>query len=112
MKTVNMHEAKTHLSRLVQGAVDGESFIIARSGKPAVKVVPIEEPPKELRRVGFMRDQAEKWNLPDDFFDPSFDKEIEDLFYAEKPLPAEAMNASGEANKTAAKKKPARKTAK
>ena len=35
MRTVNMHEAKTHLSRLVKAAADGEPFVIARAGKPA-----------------------------------------------------------------------------
>jgi len=39
METVNIHEAKTHLSRLVERAARGESFIIAKAGKPLVKVV-------------------------------------------------------------------------
>ena len=42
MKTVNIHEAKTHLSRLIEAAVNGEPFIIAKAGKPLVKVVAIE----------------------------------------------------------------------
>ena len=41
MRTVNMHEAKTHLSRLVEAAAKGEPFIIARAGKPVVKVVAV-----------------------------------------------------------------------
>ncbi|HRO15405.1 MAG TPA: type II toxin-antitoxin system prevent-host-death family antitoxin [Paracoccus sp. (in: a-proteobacteria)] len=62
MKTVNMHEAKTNLSRLVEAAVGGEPFIIARAGKPLVKVVQVEaEPP---RRIGFMDGQ---FDIPDDF---------------------------------------------
>jgi prevent-host-death family protein len=40
MQTVNIHEAKTHLSRLVDQAAKGDSFVIAKSGKPLVKVVP------------------------------------------------------------------------
>ena len=44
MHTVNIHEAKTHLSRLVDRAAKGESFIIAKSGKPMVKVVPVDAP--------------------------------------------------------------------
>jgi prevent-host-death family protein len=116
MKTVNMHEAKTHLSRLVQGAMEGEPFIIARSGKPAVKVMPVEEPPKKLRKLGFMMDQAHKWNIPDDFFDPAVEAEIEELSYAEKPLPkpvmTEALHPLADAKKTPAKKKTARKAAK
>lgn len=55
MHTVNIHEAKTHLSRLVDRAVKAESFIIAKSGKPMVKVVAIDAPAAgEMRRVGFM----------------------------------------------------------
>ena len=54
MKTVNIHEAKTHLSRLVERAAKGEGFIIARAGKPLVKVVPLE-----YRRV-LAEMQAEK----------------------------------------------------
>jgi prevent-host-death family protein len=81
MKTVNMHEAKTHLSKLVAGAVAGEPFVIALAGKPMVKVTPIEEEPKaKPQRLGFMIGQL---NVPDDFFDPALDKEIEQLFYGE-----------------------------
>ena len=42
MEKINIHEAKTHLSRLVEKAAKGESFIIAKAGKPMVKVVPLE----------------------------------------------------------------------
>lgn len=44
MRSVNIHEAKTHLSRLVEQAARGEAFIIAKAGKPMVKVVPIDQP--------------------------------------------------------------------
>jgi prevent-host-death family protein len=54
MKTVNIHEAKTHLSRLVEDAAKGEAFVIAKAGKPLVKVVPLEETPKKKRRIGFL----------------------------------------------------------
>lgn len=54
MKIVNIHDAKTHLSRLVDTVVDGESFIIAKAGRPLAKVVPLGgsdgNPP---RRLGF-----------------------------------------------------------
>ena len=43
METVNIHDAKTHLSRLVERASKGEAFIIARAGKPMVKVVPLDD---------------------------------------------------------------------
>ena len=65
MQTVNIHEAKTHLSRLVERASKGESFIIAKAGKPMVRVVPIEpELPHTPQRLGFMRG---KMRIPDDF---------------------------------------------
>ena len=41
LKIVNIHEAKTHLSRLIESAVEGESFVIAKAGRPLVKVVPL-----------------------------------------------------------------------
>jgi prevent-host-death family protein len=56
MKTVNMHDAKTHLSKLVEGAVKGEPFVIARAGKPLVKVTMIEA--DTPRRTGFLKDQV------------------------------------------------------
>ena len=49
MRTVNIHEAKTHLSRLLDEAVKGEPFIIAKAGKPLVKVTRIDEP--EVRKL-------------------------------------------------------------
>lgn len=52
MKTVNMHEARTNLSKLVAAAAKGEAFIIARAGKPLVKVEPIA--PEGPRRLGFL----------------------------------------------------------
>lgn len=55
--TVNIHEAKTHLSRLVEQAARGQEFIIAKAGKPMVRVVPIEAPPAK-RRLGFLAGKA------------------------------------------------------
>jgi prevent-host-death family protein len=60
---VNIHEAKTHLSRLVEKAARGEPFVIARAGKPLVKVVPIDAPASP-RRLGFL---AGEISVPDDF---------------------------------------------
>jgi prevent-host-death family protein len=51
--TVNIHEAKTHLSRLVDQAAKGREFIIAKAGKPMVRVVPIDSPPA-VRTLGFL----------------------------------------------------------
>jgi prevent-host-death family protein len=80
MRTVNMHEAKMHLSRLVDRAGKGEPFIIAKAGKPLVKVVPLDAPPAgAIKRLGFMPGI----NGPDDF-DRMFQDEIESEFYGEK----------------------------
>jgi len=80
MRTVNIHEAKTHLSRLVEQAAKGELFVIAKAGKPLVKVVAIDTPaPAQARRVGFLRGQIK---VPDDF-DEMGEAEIERLFSGE-----------------------------
>jgi prevent-host-death family protein len=73
--TINIHEAKTHLSRLVEAAAKGEPFIIAKAGKPMVKVVPLE-PEKPKSRLGFLEG---KLNIPEDIKTP-FAKDIEDMF--------------------------------
>jgi antitoxin (DNA-binding transcriptional repressor) of toxin-antitoxin stability system len=74
-QTVNMHEAKTHLSRLVERAAQGESFVIAKAGKPLVKVSALGEPPVP-RRLGFLSGEIE---VPDDF-DTLGTAEIVELF--------------------------------
>lgn len=80
MRTVNIHEAKTHLSRLVDQAAKGEPFVIAKAGKPMVKVVPLDEAPKKpMRRLGFMKGQI---SVPDDF-DTMGQEEIIRMFEGE-----------------------------
>ena len=65
MKTVGVHEAKTHLSRLIDQAVKGEPFVIAKGGTPMVKVMAIDSPSAEQqRRLGFL---AGQFSVPDDF---------------------------------------------
>ena len=65
MATVNIHDAKTHLSRLVEKAASGESFVIAKAGKPMVRVVALDAPSKGQRsRNGFNKGQVK---VPDDF---------------------------------------------
>ncbi len=77
MKTVNIHEAKTQLSRLVEEAFEGEPFVIAKAGKPMVKVTALSVPTgKQIHRLGFMAGQI---SVPDDF-DRMGQKEIERLF--------------------------------
>jgi prevent-host-death family protein len=77
MRSVNIHEAKTHLSRLVEQAAAGEPFIIAKSGKPIVKVTAIDTPaPAERRRIGFLQGEID---VPHDF-DEMGRSEIEQMF--------------------------------
>jgi prevent-host-death family protein len=65
MQTVNIHEAKTHLSRLVDEAAKGNVFIIAKAGKPMVKVLPLSgEETDTTKKLGFMSGEIE---VPDDF---------------------------------------------
>jgi prevent-host-death family protein len=77
MRTVNIHEAKTHLSRLVDRAAKGEPFVIAKAGKPMVKVVPFDALAEaKIGRIGFMEGAIA---VPDDFDRMGAD-EIEQLF--------------------------------
>lgn len=76
MRTYNIHEAKTHLSRLIEMAAKGEAFVIAKAGKPLVRVVPIEPRERDLGRIGFMADEI---SVPDDF-DRMGEHEIEEIF--------------------------------
>ena len=77
MRTVNMHEAKTHLSRLVDAAARGEPFVIAKAGKPMVKVVPLDAPAdRKPSRLGGLEGQ---FTVPEDF-DTMFADEIRALF--------------------------------
>ncbi len=77
MQTVNIHEAKTHLSRLVDQAANGEPFVIAKAGKPLVKVVALGAPEGgQVKRIGFMQGQL---TVPDDF-DRMGESDIEQLF--------------------------------
>lgn len=77
MRTVNIHEAKTQLSRLVDEAAKGEPFVIAKAGKPLVKVMALDAPEAgERKRLGFLAGQI---SVPDDF-DRMGAAEIERVF--------------------------------
>jgi prevent-host-death family protein len=81
MQTYNIHEAKTHLSKLVEHAALGEPFIIAKAGKPMVKVMALDAPETvQKRRTGFLKGQIK---VPDDF-DTMCADEILELFGIEK----------------------------
>lgn len=78
MTTVNIHDAKTHLSRLVERAANGETVVIAKAGKPVAKLVPLEERKADTsRRLGGLQGQL---TIPDDFKGLMKD-EIEEMFY-------------------------------
>ena len=65
MAIVNIHQAKCHLSKLLQGVAEGRSFIIAKAGKPIARVTAIDAPePPQIRRLGFL---AGQFAVPDDF---------------------------------------------
>lgn len=77
MEIVNIHDAKTRLSKLLEGVRRGEPFIIAKAGRPVAKVVSVDSPEAgETRRLGFLEGEIE---VPDDF-DRMGEAEIEDAF--------------------------------
>jgi prevent-host-death family protein len=80
MKVVNVHAAKTHLSRLIEQAAAGEEIVIAKAGKPVARLVPFE-PRREPRRPGLMKGQI--W-IADDFDEP-LPEEIMAAFRGERP---------------------------
>ncbi len=72
---MNVHEAKTHLSRLLERVLAGEEIVIMRSNKPIARLVPIEAPKR--RKLGW---SAGEFSVPDDFNDP-LPAHIEESFY-------------------------------
>ena len=73
---VNVSEAKTNLSKLIDMAYHGEEVIIAKNNLPLVQLVPHK--PREKRKLGLLKGQI---NIPDDFMDE--DEEIEEMFYGD-----------------------------
>jgi prevent-host-death family protein len=76
MRTVNIHAAKTHLSRLVDDAAEGEEIIIAKAGKPLARLCPLEGAKRQRRRLGLLNG---KLHVPEDFDAPLPD-EVLDAF--------------------------------
>jgi prevent-host-death family protein len=72
MRTVNIHEAKTHLSRLVEDASAGEEIVIAKAGRPVARLVPLQPVPKR-RKLGWLKGKLE---VPEDFDAPLPDEVI------------------------------------
>jgi prevent-host-death family protein len=85
---VTIHEAKTHLSRLIAAVERGEEVVISRRDKPVVRLV-IEKPEKPKRRLGFLLKPGQEPPNFDAFFDPKLEEEIAQDFYdavdSEKP---------------------------
>ncbi len=78
MQTVNIHEAKTHLSRFIDKAAAGEEIIIARAGKPVARLAPLVSPKEKPRPLGLGKG---KFSLPENFDAMSGD-EIREMFEA------------------------------
>jgi len=80
MRQVNIHEAKTNLSKLIEKAVHGEPFVIAKAGKPMVTVSAYTPPPDPAKRVGFLKG---RFQVPEDF-DSMGQEEIQAMFAGEE----------------------------
>lgn len=94
MLTVNMHEAKTQLSKLVEAALGGEEVVIAKAGKPAVRLVRVEPTPAPRPRselLGMCRDEF--WEAPD-AWDPMSGEELAEWY--DSPLFPEDREAADE----------------
>jgi prevent-host-death family protein len=78
---VNMHEAKTHLSKLVERVEGGEEIVISRAGKPAAMLVPVPREKKPGKRK--LGQWEGKVKLPSDEEWAEMDREIEELFYGD-----------------------------
>jgi prevent-host-death family protein len=74
--TVNIHEAKTNLSKLIARATNGEDIVIAKAGKPVVRLTQIDARPKN-RKLGILDGLHD---VPEDI-DTPFEAEVERLFY-------------------------------
>jgi prevent-host-death family protein len=72
LQTVNIHEAKTHLSRLLEQVANGDEVIIAKAGKPVARLVPLDAAPKN-RQLGLLKG---KLQVPDDFDAPLTDADL------------------------------------
>ncbi|NEX18622.1 MAG: type II toxin-antitoxin system prevent-host-death family antitoxin [Halochromatium sp.] len=76
MQTINIHEAKTHLSRFVDQAAAGEEIVIARAGKPIARLVPLKPETLQPRPLGLGKG---RFSLPKDF-DQLHREAIEQMF--------------------------------
>jgi len=96
MKTVNVHEAKAHLSEYLAAVERGEEIVIARRNKPVARLVAVEpDKPKKRRPFGLAKGMG---HVPDDFNEP-LDAETLALFTGEKMLPGDPLNPDWEPEK-------------
>lgn len=70
--TINVHEAKTHLSRLLERAHKGEEIVLAKAGKPYARLMPLQPVVKTPRQPGLLKGLT----VPDSFFDPLPEEEL------------------------------------
>lgn len=100
MQTIDIHAAKTQLSRLVEQAAAGEEIIIAKAGKPICRLVPLQTESKALRTLGL---GAGEWLVPADFDEPLPGDVIDDYYktpifpslHGAEPVADEALNKAG-----------------
>lgn len=85
LEQVNMHEAKTHLSKLVERVEGGQEIVISRAGKPAAKLVPVERATPGRRALGIW---AGKVHLPSDTEWAEMDREIAESFEESEIFPS------------------------
>ncbi|OGA22452.1 MAG: antitoxin [Betaproteobacteria bacterium RIFCSPLOWO2_02_FULL_65_24] len=83
MPQVNIHQAKTHLSRLVEKAAQGEEIVIAKSGKPIARLVALEKPKQAKRKPGALKGRG--WVAPD--FDAPLPQTLLRQWYGGKNRP-------------------------
>lgn len=76
MTLVNIYQAKTQLSKLIQQSLDGKEVVIAKAGKPMVKLTPIDQTKPRIKSLGALKG---KIKMTTDF--DAADAEIEKLFY-------------------------------
>jgi prevent-host-death family protein len=83
MRQFNIHEAKTHLSRLVDEAVGGEPFVIAKRGREMVQVIPMNAAVQGKRRLGLLEGM---YPVPENFdeIDKELDEEVQVLMFGEE----------------------------
>jgi len=85
MQQVNIHQAKTQLSKLVEAAAQGEEIIIAKSGKPLARLVQLAQPEKKPRKPGALKGKI--W-ISEDFDDPMNEEELS-LWVDNKIIPGD-----------------------